>query len=242
MIIKFLKGLFVMIGFSVLTSGCMILQKSSKNAFNDGIYQTKRFSHARVYVLKVDDDTIAVFPIKQFKDSTAIITKDRVNYTSLQKKFKDGKVSHAFYKPSFDLDAMTITLKYRPTVNGFPNQLTTNFNGALYGGYRIDEYKIHYKRTPLNVYKQNVKHAGYSIGLYAGIGSTLIDASTLAEPNFTLQYEGVLLITGIAANMAYENLTFGISFGPDYLLDKYHDQWIYEGKPSVGFTLGLNIN
>jgi len=72
----------------LLFSSCTVLQENSKHKFNDGIYQTKRFSHNKVYVLKVDEDTIAVFPVLEFKDSTAILTKQRVNYSSLQKKLK----------------------------------------------------------------------------------------------------------------------------------------------------------
>ncbi len=36
-----------------------------------------------MYVLHVDDDTIAVFPTLEFKDSTAILIDQRTNYTSL---------------------------------------------------------------------------------------------------------------------------------------------------------------
>lgn len=227
--------------FTVFLSGCIILTENSKHSFNDGIYQTKRFSHNKVYVLKVDDDTLSVFPVLEFKDSTAILTKQRVNYTGIQKKMKDGKVVHNFYRPSFDLDVMTIPVKYRPATNLLPNQLTANFNGALYGGYRIDNYRVTYKRTPLNEYKQKVKHIGYSVGLFAGVGNTLIDAFALTN-HYDTQYEGVLFISSIAANVAVSNLTFGISFGPDYLLDHNKQLWIYEGKPCIGFTVGLNIN
>src|ERR1700744_4945619 len=103
MISRSLVTLFISIFFMFSLSGCFILHEGSKYAFNDGIYQTKVFTQNEVYVLKVDDDTIAVFPVLEFKDSTAIITKDRLNYTSLQRKFRDNKVSHTFYKPSFDL-------------------------------------------------------------------------------------------------------------------------------------------
>ena len=219
---------------------CAFLRDSSKNGFNDGIYQTKRLGGKELYVLNVDEDTIAVFPVLQFKDSTAILTKQRTNYMSRQRKLKD-KSMHTFYKPSYDLDLMTIAMKYRPDEEGVPNQLTTNFNGAVYFGYRIDAYTIKYKRTPLNIYKQAVKHIGYSAGLYAGFGNTLIDGTALNDPNYPLQYEGVLFITGVAANVAIDKVTLGLAFGPDFLLDKYHTQWIYEGKPTIGFTLGLNL-
>ena len=232
--------LFILLVCLVCFGSCTMLHESSKYSFNDGIYQTKRFSHEKVYVLKIADDTIAVFPVLEFKDSTAILTKQRINYSALQKKFKDNKVVHNFYKPSFDLDAMTIPIKYRPAEYPLPNQLSTNFNGAIFGGYRIDDYRVNYKRTPLNVYKQSVKHIGYSGGLYAGIGNTLVDAWSLKNAH-DIQYEGMLLSGGVAANMAAERFTFGVAVGADFLMDKYHTQWIYEGKPCVGFTVGLDI-
>ncbi len=231
--------LFAMASFS----GCDMLHQSAKYSFTDGVYRTKKFSHdSRVYVLKVDDDTLTVFPVREFKDSTAIMTKQRVDYTSRQKKFKDNKVLHVFYKPSFDLDVMTIPINYRPPVFGYPNQLTNNFNGALYGGYRIDAYKLSYRRTPLNTYKQKIKHVGYSAGLFLGMGNAYIDAFSLRNPNYPYQYEGALLLTGVAANIAAGHFTIGIALGTDHLLDKNHSEWIYEGQPCIGFTVGLNLN
>ena len=242
MIIRLIRLLTITLLTTAGLSSCVLLSQNSKYNFNDGAYRTSPLSKKQVYVLNVDEDTIAVFPIIQFPDSTAILTSRRTNFTSQQRKLRNNKATHNFYRPSFDVDAMALPLKYRPAVDGFPNQLTTNFNGALFGGYRIDAYTLKYKRTPLNMYKQEVKHFGYSAGLYVGIGSTLADASTITQPNFQLQYEGALLITGIATNIAVQNITFGITLGIDHLLDKYHKEWLYEGKPNIAFSLGLNIN
>ena len=221
---------------------CDMMRQSAKHSFNDGVYQTKRFSKNEVYVLKIDDDTLSVFPVLEFKDSTAILVKQRVNYIDNQKKFKDKKLNHTFFRPSADIDLMTIPMKYRFDAAELPNTLTTNFSGAIYAGYRIDEYKLNYKRTPLNTYKQKIKHIGYSAGFYAGVGSALINNSTLTDQTYPYEYEGVLLITGISANVAVNNISVGVALGTDHLLDKYHSEWIYEGQPYIGFTLGLNLN
>ena len=224
-----------------MMSSCVLMRESAKYNFNDGIYRTNVFSQDKVYVLHVDDETLSVFPVKQYGDSTAIQTDKRVNYTPMQKRFKDNKVSHTFYKPSLDIDLMTIPLKYRPAESGIPNQLVTNFNGAIFMGYRVDEYKLRYKRTPLNSYKQNTKHIGYSAGVYAGVGSALINPWVLTDPNANIEYDGVTLVSGIAANMASDRITFGIAFGFDHLLDRNHKYWIYQGKPNIGFTVGLDL-
>lgn len=227
---------------SLGTSSCLVLHESSKYNFNDGVYSTSRFSQEnKVYILHVDEDTLAVFPVKEYKDSTAIITSKRVNYTPMQRRLRDNKMVHTFYKPSWDFDIMTIPLKYRPAAHELPNQLTTNFNGALFGGYRIDAYRLKYKRTPLNTYKQNTRHVGYSAGLYTGVGSTLVNPWVIKDPSFNIEYEGVTVISGIAVNIAADKVAFGIALGFDHLLDKNAGKWIYQGKPNIGFTLGLDL-
>jgi hypothetical protein len=229
-----------------MISSCSSLYNTSKYEFRDGEYYTSIFSEKKkkVYVQKVDDDTIAVYPVLEFKDSTAIQLKQKTIYTGLQKKFKDGQTIHTFYKPSFDMDVMTIPLLYRPAVpGGVPNQLITNFNGAIYVGYRTDAYKVEYTRTPFNNYKQEVKHYGVSSGVFLGLGSTTVDQYVLKNVSIgNLEYEGVTVTSGIAATMALENLNFGISVGLGFLLDEYHTDWVYEGKPFIGLTLGINLN
>ena len=230
------------IAVCLFMNSCALLRENSKYNFNDGVYKTNVFSQERVYVMHIDDDTLSVFPVKIYGDSTAVMTHTRVNYTATQVRFKDHKVSHTFYKPSFDADVITIPLKYRPWTENMPNQLATNFNGALFLGYRVDHYNITYRRTPLNNYKQHTKHLGYSAGLYAGVGSSLINPWVLTDPKANIEYEGVTLVSGLAATLAADKLTFGISLGYDHLLDKNHDYWIYEGKPNVGFLVGLDLN
>ena len=241
MLYKLLIKPTVIVAACLTMSGCAFLRDNAKYNFNDGIYRTNVFSHDRVYVMHVDEDTVSVFPVKEYGDSTAIQTQKRVNYTTMQRRLKDNKASHAFYKPSFDADLMTIPLKYRPAEKNIPNQLVTNYNGALFLGYRVDEYRLRYKRTPLNSYKQDVKHIGYSAGLYCGIGSSLVNPWVLTDPKADIEYDGLTLISGIAANMAADKITFGIAVGVDHLLDKNHKYWIYQGKPNIGFTVGLDL-
>lgn len=236
-----LRFIVCILSATLLFSSCSILKQSAKYDFNDGIYYTDLLARKPVYVYKIDEDTIATFPVIQFPDSTAILTKQRSVYANKQKKFKDSLTRHTFYKPSFDVDVTTIPLKYRPSADGYPNQLTTNFNGAIFLGYRIDQYTLNYKRTPLNIYKQDIKHFGYSAGFFAGIGSTEIYDWEVKYIT-PLEYQGVTLITGIAGNVAMQNVNFGISLGVDHLLDEYHKYWVYQGKPCIGFTLGVNLN
>lgn len=38
------------------------------------------------------------------------------------------------------------------------------------------------------------------------------------------------------------NLTVGVGVGWDYLTDRDKAIWIYQNKPWIGVTIGLNIN
>jgi hypothetical protein len=207
----------VVIYFFLLSflSGCVILNRShsTKSKFTDGIYYTDRFSRHEVYVLKIDDDTTAVFPVKEYKDSTQIIVNERVNYTPVQRKFKYNKTNPQFYRQSLDVNLVTIPLKYRPYADGLPNQLTSNFNGAVYFGYRTDYFQLKYRRTPLNLYKQEVRHLAYSVGAYGGAGSTLVSPWVIRGNFPNIEYEGVTFTAGVATNIAIQNFTFGISLG-----------------------------
>jgi hypothetical protein len=146
-----------------------------------------------------------------------------------------------FNTSSLDLDALTILFKYRPYTAGVPNQLNTNFNGAGYLGYRSDYYLLSYDKNPLNAYQRRMSHFAYSIGLFAGLGATSINHSMTNE-QVQSDYDGVVITKGIAGLIGVGNLTFGAAIGLDHLIDRNHTLWIYQGKPWVGFTVGLNIN
>jgi len=241
--VRIFRSIYFLI-FLCAFASCAVLRNSSKYEFKDGIYKTSLIGKTRdeVYVYRVDDDTLVVCPVIEFPDSTAILVKKKTIYTGLQKKIKDGNPRHTFYKTSFDIDAITLPLMFRPATNGIPNQLLTNFNGALFLGYRSDVYIVDYERTPLNIYKQSVKHYGISTGLFLGIGSTPIDTNTTEHIHLLKDYEGAMLIYGLGINMAIENVNFDVALGLGDLLDKNRAYWIYQQKPFIGFTLGINLN
>lgn len=60
--------------------------------------------------------------------------------------------------------------------------------------------------------------------------------------NIATEYDGVVVSQGIVGLIGIGSLTFGVALGLDYLMDKNHKYWIYQGKPWAGFTIGLNLN
>jgi len=222
---------------------CATFKDSAKYKFNDGIYYTHFPAGDKVYVSVINDDSIEVCPASGTKECIVLDVAKKTYYTSsgFSKKFNGKELTRRFYKPSLDVDVLTIPFKYRPYTVGFPNQFSASFNGALYGGYRTDLYKITYKRTPLNTYKQHIDHFAFGTGIVLGLGSTPVNEWN-TRPPIKIEYEGVDLITGLALITAYQNLNFGLVFGIDHLLDQNRKYWIYEGKFSLGFSVGLNLN
>lgn len=220
------------------------MKESAKYKFNDGVYYTHFPSNGqKVYISVINEDSIEVCPASGPSQCLALDVTKKTYYTSsgFSRKYSGPELVRCFYKPSFDVDVLTIPFKYRPYTEGFPNQLSASFNGALYGGYRTDIYKITYDRTPLNTYKQRTEHFAFGAGLVLGLGSTFVNEWN-TRPPIKIEYDGVDLITGCALITAYQNLNFGLVFGIDHLLDENSKYWIYQGKFSMGFSVGLNLN
>lgn len=220
--------------------GCRSLEENAKYQLSDGTYRFKPSTGKaqRVYV-EVEEDSLVIYPLlrgRQKGDTTQAIVLDIEETGSVARK--DYLI---FSQPSFDLDVITILFKYRPNKPGIPRQLNTDFNGAMYLGYRADSYTIQYKPTPLNNYKRRLNHFGYSIGLFTGLGSTAV-TPWVTQDKVALEYDGLVFVNGISANIGLNNLTFGLGLGFDFLMDRNRKHWVYQGAPWLGLTLGLNLN
>jgi len=135
---------------------------------------------------------------------------------------------------------MTVGFKYRPITQNLPRQLTTDFNGNVFFGYRIDRFRVHYEKTPVGIQK-NRNHRGITAGVFGGIGSTTISPWTTGNLG-TDEYNGLVLSRGIATMVGINNLTVGVGIGWDYLTDRDKSIWIYQNRPWYGLTIGLNLN
>ncbi len=216
------------IGFLLLLAlfnACSGIKDLPKYQLNDGTYEFKqhpdRYKKVFVYVA---DDTMSIY------------LKEKITEPFIPDRLKD----QFFLKRSFDVDVMTIPFKFRPAIGNMPRQLTTDFNGNIFIGYRIDRFRISYKKTPIGV-KQINKHRGLSIGGFGGLGSTSVTPST-TNNQIADEYSGFILSHGLAVMVGVNNLTVGIGIGWDYLTDRDKNIWIYQNKPWYGLTVGLNLN
>jgi hypothetical protein len=228
----------------LLITSCTSLQESSKYEFSEGVYRAKisREASTKVYVDIIDEDLV-LYPAQDYRRGQPVQLDTATKIALSIPEEIDIAPSHTytFSKPSFDLDVLTIPFKYRPGTAGIPNQLNTTFQGALFVGARRDVFRINYKATPLGNHRRSFNHFGYSVGLFSGIGATTVnEAVTGGQVGY--EYEGVVLLNGVAGIVGINNFTFGLALGFDHLLDKFRHDWIYQRKPWVGLAFGLNLN
>ncbi len=219
---------------------CQVLNNSSKYNFVDGYYHSRlnTTKKATYYVVALSD-SIKVYPAHSRSGKVDTVSTISIFFPQVQHSVLFKPV--LFTNSSFDLDVFTILFKYRSPAKGFPNQLNTGFNGALFCGYRTDFYKLFYKLTPLKLAKRNIAHYGYSVGGFAGLGTARIDEYvTLNRINY--QYDGAIITTGIAVELGINKVNFGVNYGFDFLTDKNKNTWINNSKGWVGVSIGLNIN
>ncbi len=72
---------------------------------------------------------------------------------------------------SFDVDLMTVPVKYRPAAADLQPQLETQVSAALYLGRRTDRYRLHYPSDGYSVLERAERHIGLSGGVLLGSGA-----------------------------------------------------------------------
>ena len=209
----------------VVLNACSSIKDSPKYQLSDGRYEFRQpGAKYKKVLLYVKEDTVRIF------------LEGKIKEPFIPEPLKD----QFFLKHSFDIDVITVPFKYRPITIGLPRQLTTDFNGNVFIGYRVDRFRLINRETPVG-WKQIYKHRGLSIGGFSGLGSTAITPWTTNNKT-TDEYNGFILTRGLALMVGVNNLTVGIGVGWDYLTDRDKDVWIYQNKPWYGLTLGLNLN
>lgn len=223
----------------LVAAGCEIIRKSPKTAFTNGFYKQKSGDRKQIVYTDIEDENVVIYDTYTQNNKTFADTIQAPRVFRPETGETGSPVS--FNKHSFDVDFLTMPLKYRPAVNGVPQQLNTNLNGALYLGYRTDKFSLRYLKSPLNIAERAINHYGFSLGGFTGLGNTAMNPTT-TNNTLSTEYDGIVWIKGISGIIAINNFTLGISLGFDHLLDKNHRVWIYEGKPWLGLAFGLNLN
>jgi len=212
----------------LMLSGCSSVGKLTESELESGKYHTRTpggSGKSTVYV-EVQGDSADIVALDNNGNSTG--TPVRISPGQMLRK------------PSFDIDVLVIVFKYRPELPSLPSQLTTDFNGNVFFGYRNDWFTLHEKKTPLGV-RRRISQKSISVGVFGGLGTTFISPWTTNNQT-TDEYSGFILTKGISAMLGVRSLTVGLGIGWDNLVDRDKDIWIYQYTPWYGLTLSLNLN
>lgn len=227
---------------ALLFSGCSSVEKILQHERSDGIYRVRAGSGApeKLYVT-FEPDTITLYPLVP-AGRRQVPDQNRARLLAAPESGMAGPTDrYRFVKTSVDLDLTTILFKYRPATGGLPAQLNSQFNFAVYSGYRRDYFTLAYPRDPLNRSRRDYRHWGFDTGLLFGIGTTPINAWVTRQA-VEAEYDGLTLQTGLAVFAGINNLAAGLCLGVDYLTDTNRRHWIYHKKPWVGLAIGLALN
>ncbi len=150
--------IFAIFAFALLImSGCAGLKDLPKYQLQNDYYLFKQSGAKPVEVF-----------IDAQEDTLIIINTNKTPVT-----VNPGQ-DETLIKKSFDVDIMTVLFKYRPITMDFPRQLNSTFNGNLYFGYRIDQFRVHFKNTPIGT-KREINHRALTFGAFTGMGTAAID-------------------------------------------------------------------
>jgi hypothetical protein len=225
--------------FVCFMESCETLKQSSKYQFNEGYYKVRLENHVRKIYVLTGSDSIKAY--RQADLAAKVIDTTTAILIAFPSKKPVQYQSHSFRRNTFDIDVLSILFKYRPSVKGFPPQFNATFNGAGYFGYRTDVYNLSYSNTPMHLFRRIITHYGYSFGLFTGFGSARIDEFDTNNA-LSIEYDGLVNLSGVAIILAADKLTFGLTLGADHLLDKNAGVWINNGKAWFGLSIGLNLN
>lgn len=234
-----MKNVILLLSGFVLAS-CSAIRPTPKTALVDGIYLQKKDNQKRKVYVDVEYNALRIYATQSVGNQLMVDSISTSDFYTEQIK-EEIKEKILLSKQSFDIDLLTIPLKYRFANMGVPPQLNTNINGAVFLGYRIDKYVVSYQPDFLQRSLRNITHYGFSFGVFNGLGNTDLTATNTYN-SINQEYEGMVWNKGVAGILAVNNFTIGISLGVDNLLDKNKKVWIYESKPWVGIAFGLNLN
>ena len=195
---------------------------------NYNIFDTASQKHQ---LLKID--------VEQISDTALKFTPLTGNHKPFTVNLWDIKELQ-LHRNTFDVDILTVPFKIRPSVKGFPEQLTADFDAALYLGRRRDNYTIKNVKTRGNS-KLQITGAGYGYGGFIGLGSVAMNPYVTRNA-IDYEYDGFVINGGFAGIYDAKRFNIGLALGTDFLVDKNRSNWIYHGKPWVGVLFGIDLN
>lgn len=226
--------LLTLLAMVSLLLSCSTLEKASIHGFHSGYYKVslKDQPSEKVYA-DIADDRIDLYRLRNNqpeKPAFRTIYPDSLHNDAV-----------VFTKNSLDIDLTAVPLKYRPSIYGLPGQLTTDFNVALYAGWRHDRYRMLQRMDPLGRRQRTMVSRGYDFGVFAGPAATSVSPFT-TQNKIADEYTAMTIQTGFAGFVETNIASFGLAVGLDYLLTADRSIWIYQNQPWAGFIIGVALN
>jgi hypothetical protein len=221
----------------LIFSSCSVVEKASLHGFESDYYTLKQANQKpeKVYVL-VEEGQAEVYRQTNKKPE-----KEPFMQIPLKRNEGPDFPVARFRKQSPDIDITSVLFKYRPSVCGQAPQLSTDFNLALYAGWRLDFYRLQSEKDPLGHHNTKIRGRGFDFGFFAGPGTTLVSPFTTLNRRAD-EYNGMIMQGGFAGFFELNMASFGIALGYDYLLNSDRKIWIYQNKPWLGFVVGIALN
>jgi len=232
-----IRSCLLVLGAILALGSCNTLRRASTHGLDSGAYSLRAGTgKPQPVYADVLEDQIDLYPrIGEQLDRNPLLT------ITLRPSDTLPAAPIKLRKNSLDIDITTILLKYRPAVSGLQPQLTTDFNLAMYAGWRRDIYTIRQFTDPLGRSFCKQSTWGYDVGVFAGPGSTAITPFTTANRR-SEEYSAMIIQTGVAAFIESSAVSFGLGIGVDHLMNGDRDVWVYRDKPWIGFVVGVAIN
>ena len=230
------KQIIIAAGLVWLTS-CSVIDNASRHGFYSDYYEliSGKNKVEKVY-LDVGDAEINAYRVTENRlDDSAMIS---VSFPLVDSLYH---FPMTFRRKSIDIDLTAVLLKCRLPVDNHPAQMITDFNAALYAGWRTDNFRIRKEMDPIGRSRDEIIHRGYDFGLFAGTGATVIGPFS-TNNIVTDEYNGMIIEFGLAGFLETNFASFGIAAGFDYLLSDDRNSWIYNKKPWIGLIVGIALN
>ena len=116
---------------------CTVIEQSSSHGFENGYYKLSTTQKSEKVYLDINDDTVKIYSVLK-DDLVGAELKHFPGTESESMNLKPVKLR----KNSLDIDITSILFKYRTNKNNLPDELTSDFNFALYAGPRFDRNVI----------------------------------------------------------------------------------------------------
>ena len=230
------KQIMIAAGLVWLTS-CSVMDNASRHGFHSDYYEliSGKNEVEKVY-LDIGNEEINAYRVTENRlDDSAMLS---VSFPLVDSLYH---FPMTFRRKSIDIDLTAVLLKCRLPVDNHPAQMITDFNAALYAGWRTDNFRIRKEMDPIGRSRDEIIHRGYDFGLFAGTGATLIGPFS-TNNIVTDEYNGMIIEFGLAGFLETDFASFGIAGGFDYLLSPDRNSWIYNKKPWIGLIVGIALN